>query len=241
MRLTKLHQAGLILGLLSAAFAQTDFTEDGDLPEDVPVVPSLVVDTHKVRSAGISGKLFRFNGVSVSSIHDVSTSRRARGDVLYTMSFSPESVATSSGNALYARPVHNSDLRNLLQNAVTFGRSQDSTSFMPSFNTSLNGLELIMNAIASTPGKPTFNWLAYADTAQILLDQTAPAEIDLVNSFVGVVKNPEGALVAQFAIIPQVVVVPDGADPTPSPPSPPTPVPSTGGKFRLARMSRTAL
>ncbi len=232
MRLTKIHQAGLILGFITAASAaQMEFTDDGDLPDEVPIVPSLAGDTHKLQSTSIPWSLFR--------LHAHSTSRRVRRDVQYTLSFSPESVATSSGNALYTLPVHNNDLRNLLQSAIALGHSQDSNQFKTFFNASLNGLELIMNAIASTTERPTFNWLAYADVAQILLDNTAPASMDLVNSFVGVVKDPAGIIQAQLGIIPQVVVVPDAASPTTSPPSSSNPIPATGPKLRLAKRDYT--
>lgn len=51
----------------------------------------------------------------------------------------------------------------------------------------------------------------------------------------GVIKDPAGKLIAQLAIIPQVVVVPDAASPPTSPPSPPSPAPSKGSKLRLAK------
>ena len=90
-------------------------------------------------------------------------------------------------------------------------------AFSSSFRSSWNGLTFVVNAIASTPGNPTFNWAAYADVAKILLDNTWTTGDEANASWVGVIKNATGAFIADMAIIPELVVVHGGPTPSPSP------------------------
>ena len=184
-----------------------DTGDDPPLPADIPSEPA--VNSANILSASLSDSLFK--------LHGPVTSRKVSRDSQYTISFSQHAITTSSGKTLYSIPVHPSDVRSLLQHAIQFGNAQDVNAFTSSFKSSANGLTLIMNAIASSPGKPTFNWAAYADVARILLDNTKTTGNEASGSWVGVVKNPSGVFVAELGIIPELIVVPGAPQQSPPP------------------------
>lgn len=183
---------------MASGLTVDDAENDPPLPADIPL--ETAVNSANILSASMPDSLFQ--------VHDSKPFRGFSKGSQYTVSYSQDAITTSTGKTLYSIPVHTSDLRNLLQHANQFSRTQDVNAFLPSFRFSANGLTLIMNAIASTPGNPTFNWAAYADVAKILADNTKTTGNEVIGSWVGIVKNPSGAFVAEMGIIPELVVVP---------------------------------
>ncbi|KAI9677403.1 MAG: hypothetical protein M1817_006357 [Caeruleum heppii] len=164
---------------------------------------------------------------SLFEIRDRVTERKRQAfDIPYTMTYSHDVVEGSNASRLYAVDASRAVVDEVLQNAVAVAGAQDPTEFRLSFNTSTDNLTLIMNAVASTPTRPTLNWRAYEAIAGILLNDTVRPG-DRTQSWVGVVKDPSGTLTAEVAIIPSVIMAERGAESASDP--------SLGRRSRLAK------
>ncbi|KAI9677691.1 MAG: hypothetical protein M1817_006646 [Caeruleum heppii] len=139
--------------------------------------------------------------------------KRQANDNDFTLHYSHDAIQ-SANYSLAAVRARRSVVDQVLRNAIAFASTRDRTEFRESFNTSIKSLALIVNAIASTSSKPTFNWAAYAEVAGTMLNDTASLPGDRTESWVGAITDPSGAFTAEIAIVPDVLILPPDTNST---------------------------
>ncbi|KAI9682263.1 MAG: hypothetical protein M1817_000317 [Caeruleum heppii] len=171
------------------------------------VEPDQPINVARVRSVPLSNNLF--------DIRDRVTERKRQlQDRKYTLFFSHDVVA-SRDHRLFALEAPSDIVAEVLDNAVRVAAAHDPTEFRESFNSTINNLTLVVNAIGSTPARPTFNWAVYGVVASTLRNSTARGPDNRTDSWVAVVESPSGALIAEMLIIPNVIVLPSDTSSTP--------------------------
>ncbi|KAI9670859.1 MAG: hypothetical protein M1817_003744 [Caeruleum heppii] len=178
--------------------APMDYSSAADelLSDDPPL------DMANIRSQPLSNSLFE--------VRDKSTEKRDPTDRQYHFRYSHEAIKTSANFTMYAIAAPPDVVREVLDHAIEVAEGADQTEFRTTFNSSTQDLTLIVNAIGSTPKRPTFNWLAYAVVGRMLLNDTATGTDNRTASWVGVVTGPGGKVMAEMAIVPNLVIAPSG-------------------------------
>ncbi|KAI9677677.1 MAG: hypothetical protein M1817_006632 [Caeruleum heppii] len=179
----------------------------GDVVTEVSI-PEPRIDPTTVRTTPLSNSLF--------VVRDRVTEKRQESDRAYRLTYSHNEVDVNNYR-LFAPHAPQEDVTTLLQNAIRFADAQNASEYRTSFRSSGGNLSLIVNAVGSTPELPTFNWEAYGAVAAIMLNDTLVRSSDRTASWVGTVSNPAGAMTAQVAIIPEIIVA--TIDPGPQPPT----------------------
>lgn len=124
----------------------------------------------------------------------------------YNIRYSVNAIRSTSNDVLRSIPVPANDLRAALQAAVNDGAKHSPSEMQTSFVSSANGLSVIMNTYEARSDRPPFNWQDVSSVASVLL-KSSPGGASSANSFVGVVVNPEGKSIVDFAVIPTFVHV----------------------------------
>ncbi|KAI9677620.1 MAG: hypothetical protein M1817_006574 [Caeruleum heppii] len=164
----------------------------------LPVEPP--IDLTTVESVPLPNSLFELRD-------RVTEKRQLGGDVKYRLQFS-HGALESVDHRLFAIHASKEIVDEVLRNAVAVADAQDPTQYRDSFRSTTANLTLIVNAIGSTSARPTFTWNAYRAVASILLNATTSIPSNTTGSWVGVVKNPSGTIVAELVLIPDAINIP---------------------------------
>jgi len=124
----------------------------------------------------------------------------------YNIRYSVNAIRSTSNDVLMSIPIPASDLRAALQAAIDDGAKHSPSEVQTSFVSSANGLSVIINTYEARSDRPPFNWQDVSSVASVLL-KASPGGASTANSYVGVVVNPDGKSIADFAVIPTFVHV----------------------------------
>lgn len=130
--------------------------------------------------------------------------QRPNGGPQYSIRYSVNAIRSTSNGILMSIALPANDLRAALQAAIDNGAKHSPSEMQTSFVSSANSLSVIINSYEAKSNRPPFNWQDVSSVAAVLL-KASPGGASDVNSFVGVVVNPEGNSIVDFAVIPTFV------------------------------------
>ena len=172
-------------------------------------------------------------GRSLFEVVDRRTEKRQRNDEQYRFTYSHDQVQVFDYR-LFADHFPRDDVNSLLRNAVQFASTQDASQIRTTFESSFGNLTLAVDAFGGSPTAPSFNWAAYGAAASILLNDTVKLPADTTESWVGFIRDPSNAVVAQLAITSEVFTA--TADPAPAAvPAAPSTLPRNRKRDHLAK------
>ena len=122
----------------------------------------------------------------------------------YSIRYSVNAIQSTSNDYLMAIPVSAVDLRAALQAAINDGTKHSPSEMQTSFQSTANGLSVIMNSYEPKSNRPPFNWQDVSSIASVLL-KASPGGVSTANCFVGVVINPEGKSIVDIAVLPSLI------------------------------------